>query len=79
MSQVDAAKVWIRFCMRAAYEAGLKRHPAVEISEAYPDACDYEPQSIVDAWFFRAVPKAGEQPPGFSLAPRYVGLDEVDP
>ncbi len=67
---------WIRFCMYGAMmtrppnPAG-HRHPQTWIRAVYPDATNFCPESICDAWFFRATPIPGVQPDPFSLAPEY--------
>lgn len=64
-------KVWIKFCMYTAHDVREQRHPQVAILAAYPDATNLCPESIADAWFFRATPREGDQPKPFSLAPGY--------
>lgn len=64
-------KEWIRFCLYAADEVGEKRHPQLAILATYPDAECFSPESIADAWFFLATPRAGAQPKPYSLAPGY--------
>jgi hypothetical protein len=68
---VSTEKQWIKFCMYEAHDVGEPRHPQIAIRAAYPDAEDFWPESIADAWFFRATPREGAQPKPFSLAPRY--------
>lgn len=65
-------KQWIKFCIWTGDRAKLKGHPQQIIRKEYPDADNWCPESICDAWFFTATPtgrEADNKP--FSLAPGY--------
>lgn len=65
-------KQWIRCCVYIMCMIGDKRHPQQAIRDTYPDAECFCPESIANAWFFRATPTGAEGEPGiFTLAPRY--------
>lgn len=59
------AECWrYRYDMRAAREAGERRHPQVAILKLYPDAYDLEAVPVADCWAF-TMPRPIESPPGF--------------
>lgn len=59
-----------RYCLIDAQEAGVDDHPQKVIRRIAPDARDMTPESIADAWFFRA-PRIEPLPSYITEAPRY--------
>lgn len=51
-----------RYDMIGANKAGEHRHPQLVIRKVAPMACDFEPSSMGDCWFFSS-PKIAELPP----------------
>jgi hypothetical protein len=50
------------FDLIGASKMGRNEHPQVEILKDFPDATDWQPESLGDCWFFHAEEHKGDLP-----------------